>query len=90
MIIPAASTEPLYYIQNIGYQGNCMKFWRPEGKGYTVNLFEAWKVTKEKADEICRSRPQEDIPWLASEIDASARLHADVEILRSIKREAAK
>jgi len=85
----APSGEPLYYIQNVGYQGNCMKFWRPDGKGYTVDLNDAWKVTKARADDICRSRPKEDIPHLASTIDAIAQRHASIEALRHATREAA-
>lgn len=78
-------TEPLYYIQNVGYQGNCMKFWRPDGKGYTVDLDDAWKLTKAQAEDICRSRPTEDVPFLVSEIDAIARRHASIEVLRSAR-----
>jgi hypothetical protein len=56
----------LYYIQNRGYCGNCLRWWKDGGHGYTSNLDEAWKVSKERAEEICRSRPEEDIPWPAS------------------------
>ncbi len=72
----------LYYIQNTGFCGNCLKWWRLDGKGYTMNLDEAWKVTKEQADDICRSRPKEDIPHPASLIDSAAHRHVNVEVLR--------
>ena len=80
------SDEELYYIQNTGYCGNCIKFWRPDGHGYTMNLDDAWKVTKEKAESICRSRPQEDIPHKASVLDAVAHRHVNIELLREYER----
>jgi hypothetical protein len=68
-----------YYIQNKKSIGNCMIFWRIDGHGYTCNLDEAWIVTKEKAEEICRSRPKEDIPRLCYEVDKLSQRHCDVQ-----------
>lgn len=65
----------LYYIQNKGFVGNCLIWWRKGGGGYTCNLDEAWQVTKEKADEICRVRKGEDVAHLVSLVDASAYRH---------------
>lgn len=76
----------LYYIQNTGFCGNCLKWWRVDGHGYTMDLDDAWKVNKEKADEICRSRPKEDIPWPVSVIDSVAQRHVNVERLRNINK----
>jgi hypothetical protein len=77
-------TEGLYYIQNRGYCGNCLRWWTDGGHGYTSNLDEAWKVSKERAEEICRSRPDEDIPWPAEKVDAVAVRHVDSERLREV------
>lgn len=74
-----------FYIQNVGFQGNCIKFWRPNGHGYTCNLDEAWKVTEAEAQNICHSRPKEDIPWPAEKVDRFAHRHLDVEALRAIR-----
>lgn len=76
----------LYYIQNTGYCGNCLKWWRVDGKGYTLNLKEAWKVTKAEAKKICKSRPKEDIMWSASLIEKAASLHVDCETLWHLQR----
>ena len=65
----------MFYIQNKGYCGNYMKWWRPDGKGYTADLRDAWKVTREQADDICRSRPTEDIAWPCPIVDSVAVLH---------------
>lgn len=73
--IVKAALSQLYYIQNVGYCGNCLKWWCPDGHGYTVNLREAWKVNREQATDICRSRPAEDIPWPAEVAEAVAQLH---------------
>lgn len=74
-------SDELYYIQNTGYCGNCIIFWRVDGHGYTTNLDEAWKVTREHAERICRSRPKEDIPLAASLVDSLAERHLNCERL---------
>lgn len=66
------------YIQNVGYCGNSLRWWRVDGHGYTNNLDEAWKVTKEKADSIAEGRPGEDIPWRVEDADAKAERHVCV------------
>ena len=72
----------LYYIQNRGYCGNCLRWWKDGGHGYTSNLDEAWKLSRERAEYICRSRPDEDIAWPVSKVDAVAVRHVDSERLR--------
>jgi hypothetical protein len=74
-------SEPLFYIQNVGFNGNCLLWWRPNGNGYTTDLNDAWKVSEAKARSICRSRPKEDIAWPASEIDRIASRHLNCEHL---------
>jgi hypothetical protein len=73
--------ETLYYIQNTGFSGNCLKWWAIDGKGYTLNLDAAWKVPKANAEAICRDRPQQDIMWPVDEIDAVASRHLNIEAL---------
>jgi hypothetical protein len=75
-------SEELYYIQNVGYCGNCLIWWRDGGHGYTCNLASAWKVPKEKALAICQDRPEQDIMWLCSDIDNIAVRHVDTESAR--------
>ena len=65
----------LFYIENVRAGGDCCVWWRPEGKGYTRNLDEAWKVDEERAREICRSRPNEDFMRSAADVDAKAVKH---------------
>ncbi len=81
-------SEELYYIQHIGFNGNCLKWWRPEGHGYTMNLDEAWKVTKEQAESICRTRPDEDLAHPVSVIDLLATRHLNCEALWAHQRTA--
>jgi len=73
--VTMSAQEPMYYIQNKGFVGNSLLWWRENGNGYTCNLNEAWKVTKEKAQQICKTRPAEDIPHLVSFVDAHAQRH---------------
>lgn len=86
----AAGREPLYYIQNTGFRGNCLGWWKPEGHGYTLDLNKAWKVPFEKAKSICRSRPEEDIMWAAETIDSVAARHVNIETLRASLERAAR
>ncbi len=53
--------EKLYYIQNEGFCGNALFWWRSNGQGYTIDLRMAGKYTREKAALICK-RP-EDTAW---------------------------
>ena len=80
------SDEDLYYIQNSGYSGNSMIFWRIGGHGYTCDLSEAWRVTKEEALIICRSRPTEDTPRQCSLIDSLACKQISIEKLWAYER----
>ncbi|HOL73936.1 MAG TPA: hypothetical protein PKW45_21000 [Bryobacteraceae bacterium] len=66
----------LYYIQHIGYCGNCLIWWREGGHGYTSNLDEAWKLPKTEAERICKDRPSKDIPWPVALVDACSVRHA--------------
>jgi hypothetical protein len=64
-----------YYIQNVGFCGNCLRWWRPDGHGYTSDLRDAWKVDQARAEQLCHSRPKEDIMWPVAVADAVAQLH---------------
>lgn len=75
----------LFYIQNRGYCGNCMFWWRADGKGYTLDLDQAWKVTKEQSGKLCR--PGIDRAWPVSLVEAAMRRHVSIELLRSLERE---
>lgn len=79
---PQASAEPLYYIQNKGYSGNSLLFWRESGKGYTCNLDDAWRLPKAQAEAICRDRPNEDVMWPVAVIDKATERHCNSEKLR--------
>lgn len=71
----------LYYIRNAGVCGNSARWWCVDGHGYTSDLNKAWKVTKLKADSICRSRPMEDSAHLVDEMDKMAERHVDMQRL---------
>jgi hypothetical protein len=73
--------EALYYIQDTRQiTGNCVMWWAKDGHGYTCDLDLAWKVTKEKADAICRDR-KTDIAHAAHKIDRLAGRHLDFQKL---------
>ena len=55
---PKNKMEEMYYIRNDGYSGNALIWWREGGKGYTSDIREAGKYTKDRAENICK-RPQD-------------------------------
>lgn len=77
---PHPDTER-FCIQNSGYVGNSIRLWRVDGGGYTSNISEAWKVSKEKADQICRTRPKEDCAIPLSILESLSEKHVDVQKL---------
>lgn len=75
-------SDDLFYIHNAGTNGNCMRFWRVDGGGYTVDLDDAWKVDYEKAKSICSCRPKEDFAYPVALVDSLAKRHIDIQALR--------
>jgi len=71
--------QHLFYIQNKGFCGDCLLFWRANRCGYTTDLRQALKVGPAEADKICSSRIGEDIPWPVNQLDAVAEMHINSE-----------
>jgi hypothetical protein len=71
-----------YYVQNKGYVGNCLLWWREAGCGYTCNLDEAGIFTRSEAESICKDRPTEDIAWPVRLVRKHAHLHVGESLLR--------
>ena len=69
----------LYYIQNKGYCGDCLKWWRANRQGYTLNLDDAGKYGESEALSICAVRRGQDVAWLVEDIDAVAARHVNSE-----------
>lgn len=65
----------MFYIENTAHRGDCCLWWRAEGKGYTRDLDDAWKVDEERAKRICSNRPEQDVMRPAAEVDAKAIRH---------------
>jgi hypothetical protein len=61
--------EKLYYIQNRGYLGNGMIWWREGGRGYTSNIEEAGRFPAEEMLSIINNRPNDDFAWECDYID---------------------
>lgn len=78
----------LYYIRN-KFVGNCALWWREGGLGYTCDLREAGKFTREEAERVCYDRPGEDFMHAVDKVDAIAQMHVDVNRLFQRERIAA-
>jgi hypothetical protein len=60
----------LYYIRKKNrYLGNAVYWWRPDGRGYTVDIKDAGKYTKEKAESIVNTTSSDNEAYLCSRID---------------------
>jgi hypothetical protein len=79
--------EGLYFIQDTRTTcGNAVMWWKPDGNGYTSNVNEAWRVPKEKADQMHRNRST-DVAWPVSVILGKAFPIFDFQNLRSIEKD---
>ena len=59
--------EELYYVRNEGYLGNALIWWAKNRKGYTCDINNAHKFTKEEAEKVCQR--QEDSAYECEYID---------------------
>ena len=71
-IIRILEEKELFYIQ-YGYLGNAILWWGKNSSGYTVNIKNAGKYTKDKAIAIINNRPNKDLAWLCSYIDNNVK-----------------
>ena len=67
--------EELYYIQTQEYIGNAICWWGKNHSGYTANLKNAGRYTKEEAMRIINNRPEQESAWLCSDIDGCTEAH---------------
>ena len=73
-----------FFIQDTRqYVGNCVYWWRIDGKGYTCHLDDAWEVGEEEARSIERSRGT-DKAWPADQVRKAASLQVDMQRLRNV------
>ena len=63
-------SEELYYIQN-GYVGNAILWWRKNSQGYTTDINEAEKYTKEFVQEIINRPQTSHRAWPCEYIDSN-------------------
>jgi hypothetical protein len=69
-------SDELYYIRNWEYVGCCALWWRPNAKGYTVNLDEAGKYTEKQAKSYCATHwPRQDFMYPCSAVEPLAVRH---------------
>lgn len=68
-----------YYIQDTrGFVGDSVMWWRPDGKGYTINLEEAGEYDEEKARAIETNRSTDKpIPCEVARAASSTHVMAD-------------
>jgi hypothetical protein len=47
-------TEELYYVRNEGFLGNALLWWTKGCNGYTCDINDAHKFTREQAEKTCK------------------------------------
>lgn len=51
-------SQKMYYVRNEGYLGNALIWWKKGCNGYTCDIRDAEKFTREQAESTCK-RPQD-------------------------------
>jgi len=61
----------MYYIQNknAGFMGNAPVWWAKGSNGYTSDLNNAEKFTREEAKKICEGNPNKNVAYTVEYID---------------------
>lgn len=78
---PGVKPGGLFYIQDTRqYVGNNVLWWKPDGNGYTTNIAEAGKYTRDQAKSLMESRDT-DFAWPTSYIDKKTRLTVDAQYI---------
>jgi len=75
--------QEFYYLHNGQYVGNAMLWWRKGRAGYTTNINEAEKFTREQALDYHHAR-NTDVPWACNHVDDRAIKVADHQYLDTI------
>lgn len=79
--VTVTNNEPLYYIVDMrSGVGDCALLWRPEGEGYTTNIDEAGKFTKDNIRVTDLFVPVEVA-------DACSERHVRLDMLRTAMRD---
>lgn len=60
--------EEQYYLQNKGFVGNALIWWAKDSRGYTTDIREAHRFSKEEAIKQAKMR-EEDVAWSCDYID---------------------
>lgn len=66
------NTEELFYVQNEGYCGNALFWWAKGRRGYTVDIRNAEKFTRDELKGITR---HQDTAWPCEYIDGLEKSH---------------
>lgn len=76
--------DELYYIQSLGYVGNCLLWWKKGGSGYTCNLDDAGIFSMKEASAL--TSREEDIFWPKDYVDSVVERHVDCQDLDPSKK----
>lgn len=68
----------MYYIQNSGYIGNAMIWWRKGGKGYTSYIADAGRFSEKEMHDIIDNRPEDDMAWECDYIDNNLEIRKTI------------
>lgn len=72
-----------YFVQDTrGYVGNSVVWWRPNGRGYTVDIRDAGIYD----DDEVRGMRDTDVAWPVEDVLRLVQHHVDVQDLRGLKK----
>lgn len=84
--VPAPPHEE-FYIQNIGFCGNSLRWWGPNRGGYVSDLDSAGRYSREEAQSIVSCRKGQDFMYPCAFVDSLSERHiTDIEALLDYDR----
>ena len=82
--IQALEADEMYYVQDSrSYCGNSVFWWAKESRGYTTELNNAEKYTKDEIVKRFLNGRDSDVIWKASHVEKHIRTHIDAQYLES-------
>ena len=71
-----------YYVQKLGYVGNCLMWWRKGDNGYTLDLDDAQVFDREAARSLVMGYAKKYVAWEKDYVDTCAGCHVDSQNIR--------
>ena len=72
-----------FYVQNKGYVGNCLLWWKKDRCGYTTDLKDALMLSELELIKFNKHKRPTDIIWSIEKVQDYAVIHVTQELERN-------